>query len=90
MPSIQFKYTVGETVYVAEERGGCCSRTPAYRKHIVESFMHMFGKNYYDLGLDDMVEEKYLYSQSEMKTEKSANLEKDIACIEEKIEVLGG
>ena len=90
MPSIQFKYTVGETVYVSEEHGGCCKHTPIYKNHIVESFMYMFGKNYYDIGLDEMVEEKYLYSVSEMRVDKKANMAKEIDCIEEKIESLGG
>jgi len=90
MPSIQFKYAVGETIYVAEEHGGCCNHTPIYKNHIVESFMHMFGQNYYDIGLDDMVEEKYLYSASEMRADKKVNMEKEITCIEEKIESLGG
>jgi hypothetical protein len=86
--AVQYRFAIGETVFLTIERGGCCP-APNFEPLKVHAFFRIDRHNLYEVGLDHLIDEEQLLSESEMVALRSDELAETVECILQKLEDLG-
>ena len=79
-----YKFNIGDTVYMPFDRGRCC--LAYFRAYLVKEFYRVNEINFYEIGLEELVEERFLFTAAEA---KQAILEDTLGifeCINERLE----
>jgi hypothetical protein len=78
-----FKFERGETVYLPFLTEQCC--LAGFRRYSVKAFFRQLGQNLYDIGLEELIKEDFLFTE----TEKDQALADDdlgvIECINDRL-----
>ena len=78
-----YKFNINDRVYLPYDVGRCC--LAYFRHYIVKEYYRLYGINFYDIGLEDLVEERFLYTEAEARQAILDDTLGVIDCINERL-----
>jgi hypothetical protein len=78
-----YKFNINDPVYLPYDTGRCC--LTVFRPLRIKEYYRLYGINFYDVGLEDLVEERFLFTPAEARQAILDDTLGSIECINERL-----